>query len=85
MVFRGVDNPVVSEILPETAKMLRAWDGNGIPGEEIYATKAGEFIAAGKTRKLGKAAPPLNHETSRSRSLVRKTGRSLNKVTEGPY
>ncbi|WP_282607304.1 ABC transporter permease [Pelagibius sp. Alg239-R121] len=80
MVFRGVDNPTVSTILPKTAEILRAWDGNGLPGDEAFVSLAGEFAFASKERTLGKVATRLNYELAGSRSLVTKSGRKLKKL-----
>lgn len=84
MVFRGVDNPTVSTILPETAEMLRAWDGEGLPGDEVFSSLAREFAAAAKERSLGKVATRLNYEISGSRSLVTKAGRNLRRLKTDP-
>lgn len=84
MVFRGVDNPTVSEFLPETAEMLRAWDGGGLPEDAVFASMAREFAKASKERTLGKVATRLNYELSGSRSLVTKSGRNLRRLKTEP-
>ena len=80
MVFRGVDNPTISTILPKTSEILRAWDGNGLPGDEAFVALAGEFAFASQERTLGKVATRLNYELAGSRSLVTKSGRKLKKL-----
>ena len=35
---RSVDNTLLSDLLPETSKILEEWDGNEIPSEKIYKT-----------------------------------------------
>lgn len=84
MVYRGVDNPTVSEILPETAELLRAWEGGGLPGDEIYDSMAREFATAAQARTLGKVATRLNYELAGSRSLVTKSGRKLRRLDTEP-
>lgn len=84
MVFRGVDNPTVSSFLPETAEMLRAWDGDGLPEDAVFVSLATEMAAAAKERTLGKVATRLNYEISGSRSLVTKSGRKLRRLKEAP-
>ncbi len=82
MVFRGVDNPTVSSFLPETAEMLRAWDGDGLPDDAVFVSLASEMAVAAKERTLGKVATRLNYEISGSRSLVTKSGRKLRRLKE---
>ncbi len=84
MVFRGVDNPTVSTFLPETAEMLRAWDGGGLPDDAVFTSLAVEMTAAAKERTLGKVATRLNYEISGTRSLVTKSGRKLRRMKETP-
>jgi len=85
MLFRSVENPIVSEILPKTATALQSWDGTVLPGEDIYATLVLEMKDAAEARTIGKVATRLNYEVPGTRSLVTGTARKLKKLEEGPY
>lgn len=85
MLYRSVDNPLLAESLPETLASLEDWDGTGAPGEETFAALARELVQAGEARTLGKIGGRLNDEESGLRSLVTKTGRQLDEVSQGPY
>lgn len=85
MLFRSVENPVVSEYLPQSAEALRKWDGKELPGEELFAILAKDMRAAAEARTIGRVATRLNYEVPGTRSLLTKTGRHLKKIDHGPY
>ena len=41
MLVRSVYDPVVADALPDTLAALRTWDGEGAPGEPVFAAAAG--------------------------------------------
>ena len=43
MMWRSVDNPQVVNALPQTLEALQGWDGEELPGEEVYAALAADF------------------------------------------
>ena len=79
MLFRSVDNPVVSTYLPETIEKLASWEGPALPKEEVFETLARELLIAKKNRTVGKVAARLNFETSGMRSAINKTVRKIRK------
>jgi len=85
MLFRSVENPVMSEYLPQSAEALRNWDGKKLPGEDLFALLAKEMRAAAEARTIGRVATRLNYEVPGTRSLLTKTGRHLKKLDHGPY
>jgi len=85
MLFRSVENPVMSEYLPQSAEALRNWDGKELPGEDLFALLAKEMRAAAEARTIGRVATRLNYEVPGTRSLLTKTGRHLKKLDHGPY
>jgi len=82
MLFRSVENDIVSETLPRTVIALEDWDAtSGVsPDETVFAALAadlGEAVAAKRHTQLGAR---LNYELSGMSSLFRKTGRSVKKL-----
>ena len=85
MLFRSVDNPVVSTYLPETTEKLASWEGPALPKEEVFETLARELLIAKKNRTVGKVAARLNFETSGMRSAINKTVRKIRKYKGTRY
>ncbi len=85
MLFRSVDNPVVSTYLPKTIEQLTLWKGKELPKEEVFETLARELLIAKKNRTIGKVAARLNFETSGMRSAINKTVRKIKKYKGNRY
>ena len=85
MLFRSVDNPVVSTYLPKTIEKLTSWEGPALPKEEVFETLARELLIAKKNRTVGKVAARLNFETSGMRSAINKTVRKIRKYKGTRY
>ncbi|MCH9019422.1 MAG: ABC transporter permease [Proteobacteria bacterium] len=85
MLFRSVDNPRISSLLPETVAALEQWDGKKLPDEAAFAALAKELKLRREDRNLGKAATRLNYERGGMRSLITKSARKLKRVERGPY
>ncbi|MDC0158282.1 ABC transporter permease [Rhodospirillaceae bacterium] len=85
MLFRSVDNPVVSTYLPKTIEKLASWEGLALPKEEVFETLARELLSAKKNRTVGKVAARLNFETSGMRSAINKTVRKIRKYKGTRY
>ena len=85
MLFRSVDNPVVSTYLPKTIEQLTLWKGKELPKEEVFKTLARELLIAKKNRTIGKVAARLNFETSGMRSAINKTVRKIKKYKGTRY
>ncbi|MEO1018641.1 MAG: ABC transporter permease [Pseudomonadota bacterium] len=85
MLYRSVDNPEVVGNIPETAALLAEWDGQGLPDEPVFASMARELGAAAENRTIGELGTRLNYEESGMSSLMRKTGRRLGRIDEGPW
>ena len=79
MLFRSVDNPVVSTYLPKTIEKLTLWNGKELPKAEVFEALAKELLIAKKNRTIGKVAARLNFETSGMRSAINKTVRKIKK------
>jgi len=77
MLYRSIEDPELSEVLPETAKILQDWEGNDLPPGVAFDTLVREMPAASKARTLAAVAQRLNHDVSGFRSLMLRTARGL--------
>lgn len=88
MMWRSVDNPQVVEALPRTLEALQGWDGEGLPGEEVYAALAEDFTVDQQRPRVEQTAGPLgirlNYELSAARGAVARTVRDVPDF-EPPY
>ena len=90
MLFRSVENQLISDNLPKTIALLDDWDASSSepPSEEVFAAFAADLqVAAGKKihTRIGSR---LNYETPGLSSLFRKAGRKVKKwdiPNDGPY
>ena len=85
LLYFSVDDPKLAEVMPRTAKIVAAWDGAELPGEDAYATVVEEIRSAYADRTVAAAAMRLNYEISGFRSMVMRTGRKLRRITGPPY
>jgi len=85
MLFRSVDNPAIHDNLPNLSREIQNWDGQSLPGEDLFTILADDLRAAAILKNHGKVATRLNYEISGSRSMITKTARKIKKKTEGPY
>ena len=72
----AVRDPELRAALPQTAALLRAWDGRGVPAEEVFAALAVEIRAAEGAQALGALSRRLNFERSGMRGLLLRTARA---------
>jgi putative spermidine/putrescine transport system permease protein len=88
MMWRSVDNPQVVNALPRTLEALRGWDGQEVPGEEVFAALAADFREDMERERRDQASGPLgirlNYELSAARGAVARTVRSVPDF-EPPY
>jgi len=82
---RSVDNTLLSDLLPQTSKILDQWDGNEIPSEEIYKTFYIDLNEAHKIKKSGKVSTRLNYAKNGFKSLINKTRRKLKNFEDENY
>ena len=85
LLYFSVDDPKLAEVMPRTAAIVSAWDGAALPGEDAYATVAGEIRSAYADRTLAAAAMRLNYEISGFRSMVMRTGRKMRRIAGPPW
>ncbi len=82
MLFRSVENEIVSETLPRTVVALESWDyDSGVaPDEEVFAALAEDLLIAVKSKTHTKLGSRLNYEMSGMSSLFRQTGRKVKRM-----
>ena len=87
MLFRSVDNAIVSSVLPRTAVAVQSWDpaASELPNESVFEALVLDIHTAFEERTLGRAGRRLNYEKSGVSSLFRKTGRRARSITEPPF
>jgi putative spermidine/putrescine transport system permease protein len=76
LLCTAITSPELRHALPRSAALLRAWDGQGLPGEETFATLAGELAAAENEQRIGPVARRLNFERPGLRGLLLRTARA---------
>ncbi|MGB3314597.1 MAG: ABC transporter permease [Albidovulum sp.] len=82
MLFRSVENQIVSDTLPNTVRHLASWDSasGNTPDEPVYAALAVDFQAATEEKNHTKLGTRLNYENPGLSSLFRKTGRGADDI-----
>ena len=87
MLFRSVENKVVSEVLHRTTPLLASWDATSgeLPNEAVFAALVADVREGREARTIGKVGVRLNYEMSGMSSLFRKTARRAKRINEGPY
>ncbi|MGS4946186.1 ABC transporter permease [Meridianimarinicoccus sp. RP-17] len=86
MLFRSVENQIVSQTLPRTTAELQGWesDSGDLPSEDTYRALLTDLtlaVAANTHTRLGSR---LNYEQSGMSSIFRQTGRNIDDVA-APY
>ena len=79
MLFRSVENHIVSETLPRTVLALEDWDygSSNVPGEDVFAAFYVDLFEARAFKVHTRLASRLNYESNGMASLFRKTGRKI--------
>ncbi len=87
MLFRSVDNQIVSSVLPRTTLAIQSWDpaSEELPPEFVYEALVLDIQESFKEKTLGRAGRRLNYEKSGVMSLFRKSGRRAKRITEAPF
>ena len=89
MLWRSVNNPTASNVMPNFARVIQDWDGSGLPSEAIFKVFVEDMTIARETREVGKTvgniATRVNYEMPGTRSLFTATARKVSKIEAGPY
>ena len=75
MLFRSVENQIVSDTLPRTVEALDSWDAESgeLPSEEVYRALYEDMLIATDQKLHTRLGSRLNYEESGMSSLFRKT------------
>ena len=84
MLFRSVENQIVSDTLPRTTEMLEDWtpDSGELPSEETYEALYADLFLAAERRIHTRLGQRLNYETTGMSSLFRRSGRGVDDIGE---
>ena len=85
MLFRSVDDRMITKMLPNTFTALEKWEGKELPEEPVYAALYEDLAYLKKTKTYGKIIARLNYEKGGFSSIIKKTVRKLGKFEEGDY
>ncbi|MDX1742172.1 MAG: ABC transporter permease [Ruegeria sp.] len=82
MLFRSVENGIVSETLPLTVVELRNWDADSgeLPDEALYAAFVKDMIAAVEAKEHTRLGTRLNYEETGMSSMFRRSGRNISRL-----
>ena len=87
MLFRSVDNQIVSSVLPRTTMAIQSWNpaSETLPEDFVFEAIVLDIQESFKKKTLGRAGRRLNFEKTGMTSLFRKTGRRAKDITEPPF
>ena len=89
MLFRSVENDIVSETIPRTVIALEDWDydeGNAAaPSDAVFAALYVDLSEAEELKTHTRLGSRLNYETTGMSSLFRKTGRGIGRMDTDEY
>ncbi len=82
MLFRSIENQIVSETLPRTTTLLADWDGEELPPVEVFDAAYYDIFVAAERKRHTRLGTRLNYEMTGVSSLFRKSGRGLDDIGE---
>jgi putative spermidine/putrescine transport system permease protein len=85
MLFRSVDDRMVTNMLPKTFKAMEKWDGKELPPEEVFEAFYLDYKILVDEKRHGKLATQMNYTKNGFRSILKKLGRKQKKFEEGNY
>ncbi len=87
MMFRSVENSLVSTVMYRTVPLLAQWDETtgDLPDEAVFEALVQDVTEGFKNRTIGKVGTRLNYEEPGMSSIFRTSPKKFKKITEGPY
>jgi len=84
MLFRSVENQIVSNTLPHTVEELSGWDAetSDAPGEAVFTALYYDLFLAAEAKEHTRLGTRLNYEQTGLSSLFRGTGRDVDDFGE---
>ncbi len=86
MLWRGVEDPIVSNYLPRTTEELKKWDelSGQLPDESVYQALVLDIKEGAKDKLITRVGKRLNYELPGMSSLFRKSQRRIPKIEDAP-
>ena len=85
MLFRSVDDRMITKMLPNTFSALEKWDGKDLPDENVYEAIYNDFYPLAIAKESGKLYQRLNYEKSGFSSGLKKTNRNIKKFEKSNF
>ena len=85
MLFRSVDDRMITKLLPKTFIELEKWDGKALPEENVYEALYRDFYPLAIAKESGKLFQRLNYEKSGFSSGLKRTNRKIKSFEEGNF
>lgn len=87
MLFRSVENDIVSNTLPYTVQALASWDADeaALPSEDTFQAMFFDMFLAAEAKRHTRLGTRLNYETTGLSSLFRQSGRALDDIADISY
>mgnify|MGYP001050289148 FL=1 len=85
MLFRSVDDRMITKLLPKTFIELEKWDGKALPEENVYEALYRDFYPLAIAKESGKLFQRLNYEKSGFSSGLKRTNRKIKNFEEGNF
>ena len=84
MLFRSVENQIVSNTLPRTTTALADWDAEagGAPDEPVFEALFYDFFLAQEAKLHTRLGTRLNYEKTGMSSLMRQSGRKVDDISD---
>lgn len=84
MLFRSVENQIVSETLPRTTNALADWDADtsDSPDEPVFEALFYDFFLAQERKLHTRLGTRLNYEMTGMSSLMRQSGRKVDDISD---
>ncbi|MGF6860433.1 putative spermidine/putrescine transport system permease protein [Rhodobacteraceae bacterium MBR-64] len=84
MLFRSVENDIVSNTMPRTVASLRDWDSTSgeVPGAGVFESAYFDLAVAAQKKLHSQLGTRLNYELTGMSSMFRRTGRRMDDVGE---
>ena len=75
MLFRSVDDRMVTKMLPKTFKAMENWDGKELPTEEVFEAFYLDYKILVDEKTFGKLATQMNYTKNGFKSILKKLAR----------
>ncbi len=84
MLYRSVENSIVSNTMPRSTTLLKDWDSatGELPGEDVYEAAFYDLFLAKERKDHTKLGTRLNYERTGLSSMFRQSGRGMDKIAD---